>query len=41
MENNQGLPVIIGSGLSGMAISDWLTRAEIRHVMLGVPPNPM
>jgi len=41
MENDQGLPVIIGSGLSGMAISDWLTRAGIAHVMLGAPPNDL
>ena len=41
MDNNQGLPIIIGSGLSGMAISDWLTRAEIEHIMLGVPPNDL
>ena len=39
MKNTQEFPVIIGSGLSGMAISDWLTRAGIKHIMLGAPPN--
>jgi flavin-dependent dehydrogenase len=33
------LPVIIGSGLSGMAISDWLTRDKINHIMIGARPN--
>jgi flavin-dependent dehydrogenase len=32
-------PVIIGAGLSGMAISDWLSKARIPHLMLGKPPN--
>lgn len=32
-------PVIVGSGLSGMFISDWLSRAGIDHVMIGAPPN--
>ena len=41
MENNQRLPVIIGSRLSGTAISDWLTRAGIKHVMLGAPPTDL
>lgn len=41
MENRQDLPLIIGSGLSGMVISDWLTRARVKHVMLGAPPNDL
>ncbi len=39
MEGKQDRPVIIGSGLSGMAISDWLTRAKIDHIMIGGEPN--
>lgn len=39
METMDGRPVIIGAGLSGMAISDWLSQARIHHTMLGVPPN--
>ncbi|MFN2137677.1 MAG: NAD(P)/FAD-dependent oxidoreductase [Candidatus Promineifilaceae bacterium] len=33
------LPVIVGSGLSGMAISDWLTRGGVDHIMIGAAPN--
>jgi flavin-dependent dehydrogenase len=39
MENMDGRPLIIGSGLSGMAISDWLSQARIHHTLLGGPPN--
>lgn len=39
MQSRENLPVIIGSGLSGMAISDWLTRDKIDHVMIGAKPN--
>lgn len=35
------LPVIIGSGFSGMAISDWLSRDGIDHVLIGGPPNTL
>lgn len=40
-EVEEQLPVIVGSGLGGMAISDWLTRAKIPHLMLGKPPNDL
>jgi flavin-dependent dehydrogenase len=33
------IPIIIGSGFSGMAISDWLSRAGIDHMLIGGPPN--
>lgn len=39
MERLDERPVIIGSGLSGMAISDWLSKARIHHTMIGAPPN--
>ncbi len=39
MESKDSIPVIIGAGLSGMAISDWLTRAEIDHIMIGAAPT--
>ena len=39
VKGEQKLPVIIGTGLSGMAISDWLTRARIAHIMIGGEPN--
>lgn len=39
MEPLDERPVIIGSGLSGMAISDWLSKARIHHTMIGAPPN--
>lgn len=38
---NNNLPVIIGSGLSGMAISDVLSQHKISHIMLGAPPNDL
>lgn len=41
MERKQTLPVIIGAGLSGMAISDWLTKAKIVHIMIGTEPNKL
>ena len=39
MQSKDNMPVIIGAGLSGMAISDWLTRAQIEHIMIGAEPN--
>src|SRR5689334_25053275 len=33
------LPVIIGSGLTGLSISHYLSRAGIDHVMIGRPPE--
>jgi flavin-dependent dehydrogenase len=41
VSENDNKPVIIGSGLSGMAISDWLTRDKINHVMIGAEPNSL
>jgi flavin-dependent dehydrogenase len=32
-------PVIVGSGLTGMSISRTLSRAKIRHVLVGGPPG--
>ncbi len=34
-----GLPVIIGAGLSGLVTSIKLSRAKKRHVLIGAPPN--
>jgi flavin-dependent dehydrogenase len=34
-------PVIIGSGLSGLMVSRALSRAGIRHTLLGGPPNDL
>lgn len=33
------MPVIIGSGLSGMVISDRLAQAAIPHILIGGPPH--
>ncbi len=41
MEKLDGRPVIIGSGLSGMVISDRLTKARIHHTMIGAPPTDL
>ncbi len=41
MNHLQGLPVIIGSGLSGMMISFVLSRAHIPHIMIGEPPDQL
>ncbi len=41
MQESNDLPVIIGSGFSGMAISDWLSRANIDHILIGGPPNDL
>lgn len=41
LENMDGRPVIIGSGLSGMAISDSLTKARIHHTMIGTAPHSL
>jgi len=40
-DNHNNMPIIIGSGLSGMAISDVLSQHGISHVMLGAPPNDL
>ena len=39
MSENQMLPVIIGTGLSGMAISRVLSEANCPHFLIGSPPN--
>ncbi len=39
MNEKEKLPVIIGAGLSGMAISDNLSQAGIPHILLGAPPT--
>ena len=39
MSQNQSLPVIIGTGLSGMAISRALSNANCHHFLIGSPPN--
>ncbi len=39
MQSKEYMPVIIGAGLSGMAISDWLSRDKIDHIMIGAEPN--
>ena len=41
MNSEENLPVIIGSGLSGMAISDWLTRSKMDHILIGAEPNDL
>ena len=33
------LPVVIGSGLTGLSISHYLSRASIDHVVIGRPPE--
>jgi hypothetical protein len=39
MQTLSNLPVIVGAGLTGMAISDSLSRSEIQHVLIGAPPT--
>jgi flavin-dependent dehydrogenase len=39
MAGTEQRPVIVGSGLTGMAISRTLTRAAVPHVMVGGPPG--
>lgn len=39
MSETEHEPVIIGCGLTGMVISDQLTRADISHVLIGDPPG--
>ena len=39
MTPTERLPVIIGSSLSGMVISDQLTQAGLPHILIGSPPN--
>lgn len=41
MSQNQMLPVIIGTGLSGMAISRVLSKAHCPHFLIGSPPNTL
>ena len=42
MEGNvNNVPVIIGSGLSGMFISDMFSQQGIAHILLGAPPNDL
>jgi flavin-dependent dehydrogenase len=41
MQYPQKQPVIIGSGLSGMMISEKLSQAHIHHCMIGDPPNQL
>jgi hypothetical protein len=36
--SSQPLPVIIGAGITGMAISARLSQAKIHHVVVGTPP---
>src|SRR3954469_472848 len=36
-----GRPIIIGSGLTGTAISCMLSRASVPHVLIGGPPNAL
>ena len=39
MTATENIPVIIGSGLSGMVVSDRLARAALPHILIGGPPN--
>lgn len=39
MPDVNGKPVVVGSGLTGMVVSDRLSRAKIPHVLLGEPPD--
>lgn len=41
MKQTEKMPVIIGAGLSGMAISDNLSQAGIPHILLGAPPTTL
>ena len=41
MNQNQSLPVIIGTGLSGLAISRTLSDAGCRHFLIGSPPDSL
>ncbi len=41
MQSKDNIPVIIGAGLSGMAISDWLTREQIDHILIGAEPTDL
>lgn len=41
MSQNQMLPVIIGTGLSGMAISCVLSKANCPHFLIGSPPSSL
>ncbi|HLZ55517.1 MAG TPA: hypothetical protein VKR06_01105 [Ktedonosporobacter sp.] len=41
MIHDQEQPVIIGSGLSGMMISEMLSRDRIHHVLIGDAPNTL
>jgi cation diffusion facilitator CzcD-associated flavoprotein CzcO len=39
MTSSERMPVIVGSGLTGMAISRTLSRASVPHVLVGGPPG--
>jgi hypothetical protein len=41
MASDSRLPVILGSGLTGMAISSTLSRAAIPHLLVGGPPGTL
>lgn len=36
-----GVPAIVGSGLSGLMVSRALARAGVRHTLIGSPPNDL
>ena len=40
MLSEKSIPVIIGTGIIGMAISRTLSAKNIRHFAIGSPPNP-
>ncbi len=41
MSRDSELPIILGSGLTGMSISHTLARARIPHVLVGGPPGTL
>lgn len=41
MAHSAALPVIVGSGLTGMSISTTLSRAGVDHVLVGGPPGTL
>ena len=36
----ESIPVIIGTGITGMAISQTLSQKKIKHLAIGTPPHP-
>ncbi|MGK7926839.1 MAG: NAD(P)/FAD-dependent oxidoreductase [Spirulina sp.] len=36
----ESIPVVIGTGITGMAISRTLSEKKIKHFAIGTPPNP-